>query len=286
MDGIILINKPKNYTSRDIVNIATKSIGTKKIGHTGTLDPMAEGVLVLCVNQALKMCELLTNHEKEYIAGITLGLETDTLDTEGSIISKENIEISDEKIIKVINSFKKSYLQEVPKYSAVKVNGKKLYEYARNNQEVVLPQKEVIIKDIEIISDITHKDGLINFKIKCLVSKGTYIRSLARDIGKELGTKAILNSLIRTKQGKFSINDTISLEDLQKGSYQIISIKEAFPEIPTKIVDGQQLIKIKNGVPIEKFSDSEMYFILDKEKKLIALYKNDDTKARVYKMFT
>jgi len=286
MDGIILINKPKNYTSRDIVNIAIKSIGTKKIGHTGTLDPMAEGVLVLCVNQALKMCELLTNHEKEYIAGITLGLETDTLDAEGSIISRENVEIGDEKIIKVINSFKKSYLQEVPKYSAVKVNGKKLYEYARNNQEVTLPKKEVTIKDIQIISDITHEDGLVHFKIKCLVSKGTYIRSLARDIGKELGTKAILNSLIRTKQGKFSINDTISLEDLQKGSYQIISIKEAFPEIPTKIVDGQQLIKIKNGVPIEKFSDSEMYFILDKEKKLIALYKNDDTKARVYKMFT
>ena len=133
MDGILIINKPLGYTSRDIVNIVSKELGTKKVGHTGTLDPMASGVLVLCVGKALKLCEMLTNHDKEYIAGITLGIETDTLDMEGNVLSTKIVDIEQNKIIETVNSFKGSYMQEVPKYSAVKVKGKKLYEYARKN---------------------------------------------------------------------------------------------------------------------------------------------------------
>ena len=285
MNGILVINKPKGYTSRDIVNIATKVLGTKKIGHTGTLDPMAEGVLVLCVGQALKICELLTNHTKEYRAGITLGIETDTLDMEGNILSTLPVDIEKSTILKTVNSFQKTYLQEVPAYSAVKVNGKKLYEYARNIQPVVLPKKEVTIEKIAIIDGIVKDNDTIKFTIACHVSKGTYIRSLARDIGASLGVPAILHSLTRTTQGNFSLKDAITLEDLKKGHYKLQNIKDAFPDIPTKTVDGQELFRIKNGVPVDKFIDNDMYFIEDREKNLIALYKNDEFKARVYKMF-
>lgn len=285
MNGILIVNKPKGYTSRDVVNIASKVLGTKKVGHTGTLDPMAEGVLVLCVGQALKMCEMLTANKKTYIAGITLGIETDTLDTEGQVLSTKPVNTTDKEIQSTIKSFQKTYLQEVPIYSAVKVNGKKLYEYARNNQPVILPKKEVTIEKISLLDDIIHKDNLISFTIECTVSKGTYIRSLARDIGKSLNVPAVLHSLTRTKQGAFNINQAITLEELKNNQYNLISIKEAFPDIPTKIVDGQELFKIKNGVHINKFVDNDMYFIEDINQNLIALYKNEEANARVYKMF-
>ena len=139
MNGILVVNKDLGYTSRDVVNITSKVLNTKKVGHTGTLDPMATGVLVLCVGNGLKLCELLTEHDKEYIAGITLGIETDTLDMEGTVLSTKSVDINKDKIYDAVNSFKGSYMQEVPKYSAVKVNGKKLYEYARNNIDVKLP---------------------------------------------------------------------------------------------------------------------------------------------------
>ena len=137
MNGILIINKDLGYTSRDVVNIISKTFQTKKVGHTGTLDPEASGVLVVCIGKALKVWEMLTNHDKEYIAGITLGIETDTLDMTGKVVSTEDVFLEDKDIYEAVNSFKGSYLQEVPKYSAVKVNGKKLYEYARENIEVL-----------------------------------------------------------------------------------------------------------------------------------------------------
>ena len=118
MNGILVVNKPLGYTSRDIVNIISKTLGTKKVGHTGTLDPMASGVLVLCIGNGLKLCEMLTNHDKDYIAGVTLGIETDTLDMEGTVLSTKTVDVDKNKIIDVVNSFKGSYMQEVPKYSA------------------------------------------------------------------------------------------------------------------------------------------------------------------------
>lgn len=285
MNGILVVNKEKGYTSRDIVNIVSKQFNTKKVGHTGTLDPMAEGVLVLCVGKALKVCELLTNHDKEYIAGITLGIETDTLDTEGKILSTEDVNIEKEKIIQVVNSFKGSYMQEVPIYSAVKVNGKKLYEYARSNTSVELPKRMVTIYDIEVIDNIIYNEGLINFQIKCSVSKGTYIRSLIRDIGNKLGVCAIMNSLVRTKQGIFEIDEAYKIDDIKKNNCKLLDICSAFPKIPKVIVDDDMAFKVKNGVILDKFFDSEMAFILDKENNLLAIYQNVLDKAKVYRMF-
>ena len=285
MMGILLINKPTGYTSRDIVNIISKKFKTRRVGHTGTLDPGATGLLVICINKALKVCELLTNHDKEYIAGITLGIETDTLDMDGVVLSTETVDIDKQKIIECVNSFKKTYLQEVPKYSAIKVNGKKLYEYARSNTYVELPKKEVTIYDIQIIDDILYKDGKVYFKIKCHVSKGTYIRSLVRDIGAKLGVVATMNSLERTKLGTFILSDAYTLEDIMNDSYKLLSIEEALPDISHFVVDDEVAFKVKNGVAINRFVDTEMKFIFDKDNNLLALYKNDNDKARVYKMF-
>ena len=285
MDGILIINKDLGYTSRDIVNIVGKEFGTKKVGHTGTLDPMASGVLVLCLGKALKVCELLTNHDKEYIAGITLGIETDTLDMDGKIVSTKVVDIEKDKIYDIVNSFEGTYMQEVPKYSAVKVNGKKLYEYARANIDVKLPVKEVEIKKIKIIDEIVYEDGKINFKIKCTVSKGTYIRSLVRDIGNKLGCPAVMSSLIRTKQGEFLIENAYSIQDIKDENYKLIDIREAFPDIPQITVSDELAFKIKNGVAVEKFFQSKMAFILDKNNNLISLYKNEGNISRAFKMF-
>lgn len=285
MDGIIIINKDLGYTSRDVVNIVSKKLNTKKVGHTGTLDPNASGVLVICVGQALKLCELLTNHDKEYIAGVTLGIQTDTLDMDGNILCNQIVDVDDNKIYDVVNSFTGKYNQEVPKYSAVKVNGKKLYEYARKNIPVKLPSKEVNIKNIQIIDNIIHKDGKVFFKIKCTVSKGTYIRSLIRDIGNKLGVPSVMDSLIRTRQGIFDITDSYSIDDINDGKYKLIDIIDAFPNMPIVKVNDDIAFKVRNGVILDKFFDSNMAFIIDKDDNLLSLYKLDGNKCRTYKMF-
>ena len=175
MNGVMIINKPLGYTSRDVVDEVSKCFKTKKVGHAGTLDPNASGVLIVCVNKGLKVCELFSDCDKEYETEVILGIETDTLDMDknATIIREENVNIDEKTLKKVVNSFKGKYMQEVPKYSAVKVNGKKLYEYARSGVEVELPKKEVEIKDIEIISDIAYRDGKGYFKIRTTVSNGT-----------------------------------------------------------------------------------------------------------------
>jgi len=285
MDGIILINKDLGCTSRDVVNIISKHLNTKKVGHTGTLDPSASGVLVICVGKALKISELFVNDDKEYVAGVTLGILTDTLDMDGKIIKEDAVNVTKDEIITALNSFIGVYQQEVPMYSAVKVKGKKLYEYARQGISIVLPKKMVEVKMIELISDIQYKDDKVYFKIKCVVSKGTYIRSLIRDIGEKLDTVATMNSLIRTRQGNFMISDSYTINDVLSDNYKVIEIMKAFSNIPKVVVDDEIAFKIKNGVVMDKFFDSDLAFIVDNKNKLIALYKNVDNKSRAYKMF-
>ena len=285
MDGIIVINKDVGPTSRDIVNLISKKFNTKKVGHTGTLDPGASGVLVVCIGKALKVAELFSNDDKEYVAGVTLGLEYDTIDLYGKLLKEEIVDIPKDEIVKVINSFKGTYLQEVPLFSAVKVNGRKLYQYARSGQKVKLPSKEVTIKEIELVSDILYNDGKISFKIRCVVSKGTYIRSLVRDIGKRLGTVAVMNSLIRTRQGIFEISDSYKIGKIIDDKYKTISIREAFPNIRVIKVDDKIAFKIRNGVILDNLFDDDMAFVTDNNDKLIALYRKEGNQCRAYKMF-
>lgn len=282
-NGILMVNKPSGITSRDVINIVGKTLNTKKVGHTGTLDPMATGVLVLCLGNALKVCELITANDKEYIAKVILGIETETLDTTSPIINTKKTNITKEEIEKVLNSFKGSYLQEVPKYSAVKINGKKLYEYAREGKEIELPKKMVTIYDIQLVSDITYYNDTTTFYIKTTVSKGTYIRSLIRDIGYKLNTYGCMDSLERTRQGIFNIDNSNTLEEIKNNNYKLLSIEESLPNIPLVEVDNKTLFKIKNGVKLKKFFDGDMAIIKDKN-KVVAIYKNDLNVSKLFKM--
>ncbi len=285
MNGILIINKPKNYTSRDIVNIISKHLNTKKVGHTGTLDPIAEGVLVIPIGRALKISELLTSEKKEYIADIILGYETDTLDITGKEIKRNIPKVSKEDIEKTLKKYTTKYNQEVPMYSAVKVNGRKLYEYARKNIQLSPPSKPVEIYSITLLEGPIYKENTVEFKMKCEVSKGTYIRSLIRDIAYNLNTYGTMKELVRTKQGIFSLKESYTLEDIQKDNYKLLTIKEALPNIKITKIDNKTLKQVKNGMVLDKFFEEELSLLVDKSEKEIAIYKNiADNKAKPYKM--
>ena len=283
MDGIFLIDKDKGCTSRDVVNEIIKKVETKKVGHTGTLDPLATGVLVVCVGKATKLVDMLTSEEKEYIAEITLGIETDSLDITGNILKEEQVNITKEEIIKVLNNFKGEYDQEVPAYSAIKINGKKLYEYAREGIDIELPKRNVSIKEIELVSDIKYENNRIIFSIKCLVSKGTYIRSLVRDIAHKLNTIGVMSELRRTKLGKFSINDCKLIDELKINN--MLNVSEVLTDY-TNIKVHESLKKdILNGKIIDNIYGSEKIVFLDEENKVLAIYKKyekDNNKIKPY----
>ncbi len=269
MNGILIINKPKGITSRDVVNKISKILNIKKVGHNGTLDPLAEGVLVICLGKYTKLNELLTSKEKEYIAEVTLGIKTDTLDITGNAIEKREETLDIEKLKKIINSFPKTYMQEVPKYSAVKVNGKKLYEYAREGIKIKLPKKEVSIKSLELLDYSENK-----FTLRAIVSKGTYIRSLIRDILNEMNIIGTMSSLTRTKQGNFYIENSYQIEDIENGNFQILKIKDVL-DLPIIIAGDELKSKIINGVKLKENYPDKVLFI-DKEGKELAIYKKDN----------
>lgn len=285
MNGIIVIDKPKDYTSRDIVNIVSKKLNTKKVGHTGTLDPLATGVLVLPIGRALKASELLTSNTKEYIAEVILGYETDMLDITGTEIKRNIPSVTKEELLKVLKSYIGKYNQEVPLYSAVKVGGRKLYEYARSGTTVIPPSKEVEVYSLELISDLKHINGAVEFTIRCEVSKGTYIRSLIRDIAYSLNTYGTMKNLIRTRQGIFTLKDAYTLKDIEENNYKLLSIKECLPNIKTTVIEEPLLTKVKNGMVLDKFFKENMSLLLDKEGKEIAIYiASGDNKVKPYKM--
>lgn len=282
MNGIIVVNKPKGITSRDVVNKVCKILNTKKVGHTGTLDPIASGTLVLCIGNATKLVEELTSYDKEYIATVKLGVLTDTLDTTGKVLKTQNLKLKKEELIKTLNSFIGTYKQEVPIYSAVKINGKKLYEYARCNIDVTLPKRSVTIHDIELLD--FNKD---NYKFRVKVSKGTYIRSLIKDINDKLNVIGSMEDLIRTKQGMFSLNDSYTLDNIENKEYKLISIEEVLKKYNTVTIDEALYKKIKNGAIIDNTYNADK-IVFKYNNKVIAIYKKydkDHNKLKPYKMF-
>ena len=285
MNGILIINKPYGCTSRDVVNIISKKFNIKKVGHTGTLDPIATGVLVVPLGKSLKISELLTAEKKEYIAKVILGYETDMLDITGTEIKRNKPTCTKEQIEEVLKSFIGKSNQEVPMYSAVKVGGKKLYEYARAGIKVTPPTKEIEVFTLELIDEPTYLDETIEFTIKCEVSKGTYIRSLIRDISYKLGTYGTMKELTRTKQGIFTIDNSYSIKDIQNDNYKLLTIKEALPNIKITKVDDKLLKKIKNGMVLDSFFDENISLIVDEKGTEIAIYKRtEDGKAKPFKM--
>ena len=258
MDGIILINKQKGYTSHDAVN-KIKHILKEKVGHTGTLDPNATGLLPILIGKGTKLSYYLINHDKEYIVTLELGIKTDTADSEGRIVEKQDIEekiLDKSNIENVLKSFIGKQMQVPPMYSAIKVNGKKLYEYARNNIQIDIQSREIEIYDIKLV-EINEKN--IKFIVKC--SKGTYIRSLCEDIAKKLGTIGFMKELNRTKVGIFDIKDSIKIDELeenkQDGSFlieNIITIEDLFIKLygeENKItLNNKKIIHFLNGVKL------------------------------------
>ncbi len=273
--GVLLVNKEKNMTSRDVVNIVSKTLGIKKVGHTGTLDPLAVGLLVITIGEATKIGELLVNKDKEYIAEFTLGYETDTLDTEG-VITKEKKVDKNIDITKALKHFTKEYMQVVPIYSATKVNGKKLYEYARKGIAVDLPKKRVIIKKLELLD---QKDN--NYKIRCVVSKGTYIRSLIRDIGRYLNTYATMTSLIRTKQSNFDLKDAYSIKNIKENNFNIIPISKSL-NLKKVTIKDKLLKQVQNGVKLDNFKYKDKVLFVDSNDNVVAIYNSNGTPWKVF----
>ncbi len=275
MNGILLINKEINKTSRDMVNDISHIFHTKKVGHTGTLDPLATGVLVVTVGKYTKLNDVLTSTYKEYIAEFKFGLLTDTLDITGITLSECDPSVSLDSLKDALEHFKGSYNQEVPIYSSVKVNGRKLYEYARNNETIELPSRVVDIKELELLS---YENGIA--KIRTLVSKGTYIRSLIRDIGEYLNNHATMTSLIRTKQGKFDIKNTSTIEEVRNNNYKLLSIEDV---LDVEVIEcSEALYKlISNGVKLENRYNKE-YVLFKYNNQEISLYHHSD---EYYRMF-
>ena len=258
MDGIIIINKPKGYTSHDIVNKIRKIYNTKKVGHTGTLDPNATGVLPILIGKATKLSDYLTEHNKQYVATLKLGEQRDTGDSEGEII--ETCDVPDfvgahdyARITNILKSFLGKQLQVPPMYSAIKINGKKLYEYARAGKVVEVPKREIEIYNIKLNK---IEESEIEFLVDC--SKGTYIRSLCEDIAKKLGTIGFMKELIRTKVDKFCIENSYALEEVEnnKENIKIISIEELFEENTKIILDEKNLKLFLNGGRINVGNDA------------------------------
>lgn len=264
MNGVIVVNKPKGITSRDVVNKLVKVFGTKSIGHIGTLDPMATGVLVCLIGKYTKLGSIMVNHDKEYVATFKLNVLTDTLDSEGKVLKTDNKIISLKDMQGAIEHFNGlTYMQEVPIYSAVKVNGKKLYDYARNNEDIILPKKEVTIYKLELVS---FEDEV---KIKCKVSKGTYIRALIRDICAYLGTYGVMTDLVRTKLGDYDIGDAYSLDEISDGKYKLYRLEDMF-NLDVRYINDDNHKQIYNGNIVK---DKNSNYILYKDgDKAVAFY--------------
>lgn len=276
MNGVIVVNKPKGITSRDVVNKLVKVFGTKSIGHIGTLDPMATGVLVCLIGKYTKLGCIMVNHNKEYIATFKLNVLTDTLDIEGKVLKTDNKIIGLEDMQGAIEHFNGlTYMQEVPIYSAVKVNGKKLYDYARSNEDVILPKKEVTIYKLELVS---FEDEV---KIKCKVSKGTYIRALIRDICAYLGTYGVMTDLVRTKLGDYDISDAYSLDEISDGTYKLYSLEDIF-DLDVRYINDDNHKRIYNGnIVKDKNSNYILYKDGDKEIAFYTRFNEEELKPLI-----
>ena len=215
MDGILIVNKPKQYTSHDIV-AKIKKITHEKVGHTGTLDPMATGVLPLLLGQGTKLSKYLIDHDKVYEATIQLGEKTDTADGEGRIIEKRQVNLQNlevENVQKVLKSMQGKQIQIPPIYSAIKIKGKKLYEYARENKQVEIPKREIEIYNIQLL-EVKKLQRIISFRVHC--SKGTYIRTLCENIAEKLETVGYMKELIRLQVGNFKLEQSVTIEQIEE----------------------------------------------------------------------
>ena len=266
MNGILLVNKPKGMTSHDVVNKLRRILHMKKIGHTGTLDPNAEGVLMVLLGNSCKILPFIKNDIKEYVAKMTFGYTSDTLDIWGNL---EEFEVESyptvDEVKEVMTTFMGKQLQIPPMVSAIKVNGKKLYEYAREGIEIERKAREIEIFELDLLS--YDKD----IELRCLCSSGTYIRSLCVDIAEKLGQKGILSSLVRTRIDQFTLDQTYTLEQIENGEYSLLTNYEVLNKYPYIAYD--KIDDVKNGKRIQLPCRDDMVMIISGE-EVIAAYQH------------
>lgn len=248
INGIINVYKEAGFTSHDVVAKLRGILKQKKIGHTGTLDPDATGVLPVCLGNGTRLCDMLADKSKEYVAVMRLGVVTDTQDMSGQILQEKEVTCGEEEVKAAIHAFEGEYDQIPPMYSALKVNGKKLYELAREGKEIERQPRKVFIQEIEILS---IKLPLVTFRVSC--SKGTYIRTLCQDIGEKLGCGAAMDSLQRTRVGNFLLEDALTLTEIEalakegKVSSKVIPVDFVFHALPKAVVKKEFRKRIDNG---------------------------------------
>ena len=278
MDGILLLDKPKGMTSHDCVNRVRKLFNTRKVGHAGTLDPDATGVLVLAINRATKILQFLENDAKVYEAEIAIGKSTTTEDASGDIVYEDlsHKSFSRKDIEDVLQQFLGKQTQIPPMVSAVKIKGKKLYEYARNNVLIDRPKRNIEVFELVLLDEQDEFSGIeFTFNVRAHVSKGTYIRTLAKDIGESLGYPAHLKALRRIQSGRFSINECVTFDDIERGDYRLVSIKDALRAYQTIVVGEKLKQKIIHGQKlIHKTNDPILVFV-DQQDHVLAVYGED-----------
>ncbi len=295
MNGILCINKPQGFTSFDVVAKLRGMLKIKRIGHAGTLDPMATGVLPVFIGNATKACDIMPDNHKSYTAAFMLGISTDTQDSTGKTIMTSDIKASIDQIEKIIPEFTGSIMQIPPMYSAVSVNGKRLYELARQGIEVEREPRNIIVDKLSL-TDFSEKDQSGIFEISC--SKGTYIRTIIHDIGQKLGCGAVMTSLVRTSSNGFDISESITFEKLQqyidtgKTEELIIPIERIFSYMQAVYLDNNNTLLYRNGVKLQadklnisQCSSQIRYRVFSDEKEFIGLAYVKDGCLRVFKNF-
>jgi tRNA pseudouridine55 synthase len=285
MEGVVLLHKPKGMTSHDCVFKLRKILHEKRIGHTGTLDPDVTGVLPICVGRATKIAQFLTSETKTYEGEVTLGFSTTTEDASGEVVEKQDVHrvITRKEVEEVLAELTGTIEQMPPMFSAVKVNGKKLYEYARAGQEVERPVRTITIHEFVLLDEREVFEGEnISFRFRVTCSKGTYVRTLAVMIGEKLGFPSHMSHLVRTASGEFSLEDCISFEEIEENVQNetvesiFISIDEALSKFPKMVVDEKQAEKIKNGMFLKNELETTAPFItvFDKNDRCLAIYEH------------
>lgn len=301
INGVINIYKEKGYTSHDVVAKLRGILKTKKIGHTGTLDPDAEGVLPICIGNATKLCDFIMDKQKIYEAELVLGVATDTEDMSGKVIHRHEgvVNVDNQRIEDVVNSFIGEYMQVPPMYSAIKVNGKKLYDLAREGIEIQRKARKVYIYGIDI-----KEICLPIVKISVHCSKGTYIRTLCKDIGEKLGVYGCMGALLRTKTGIFTLQDSHKLGEIQElmdkgelfNSNIIMATDEILCDYPKLYINEKYVKLLNNGNPLvtdmftngEIIHDGQTFYRVYYEDTFMAVYRKNEQSSvlRVEKMFT
>ena len=276
MDGVVIINKPKGMTSQNVVSKVKRILNEKKVGHAGTLDPIATGVLPILVGKATKISKYLIEHDKSYEAIIKLGEKSSTGDIEGDIVEKKEIKLdkyTSEDIQNILNMFLGKTKQIPPMYSAIKVNGKKLYEYAREGKEVELKERDIEIFNIQL-KNVDYENQEISYIVDC--SKGTYIRTLCEDIAKKLNTVGYMKELTRLRVDKFNISNAITLEELEEKKNNsnfedIIPIESLFSDKPKIILTNKKENLYLNGVKLTFNNEDGTYLIYNEKKSYVGL---------------